>query len=102
MRAAALDAFTLDRGDAAILAHPELEPDIGLRPAAMGDECLLAVDDHTNTAARLAGEQRRYQLNVQRFGATAEPAADIRLHHADPRHVHAEDLREHKMHVVRH
>src|SRR5580700_10594144 len=38
MRAAALDAFTLDGDDAAVLAHAELEPDVGLRPAAMGDE----------------------------------------------------------------
>src|ERR1700747_2690145 len=97
MRAAALDALALDRSDATIFAHPELEPDIGLRPTAMGDERFLAVDHRAHAAMRLAGEQRRDQLDIERFGSAAEAAADIRLDHEDLRHVHAHDLRTHKM-----
>ena len=100
MRAAALVAFALDGGDLAVLAHAELEPDIGLRPAAMGDEGLLAVDHHAHAAAGLAREQRRDQLDVEAFGAAAEAAADMRLDHADARHVHVECLRQHQVDVI--
>ena len=102
MRAAALDAFAFDGGDAAVLAHAELEPDIGFRPAAMGDEGLLAVDHHAHAAAGLARQKRGDQLDIERLGAAAEAAADMRLDHADARHVHAEDLRQHQVHVIRH
>ena len=102
MRAAALVAFALYGGDRAVLAHPELETDVGLRPAAMGDEGLLAVDHHAHAAAGLAREQRGDELDVERLGAAAEAAADMRLDHADARHVHVEDLRQHEMDVVRH
>jgi hypothetical protein len=102
MRTTTLDAFALDSGDAPVLAHPELEPDIGLRPAAMGDERLLAVDHRAHATARLARKQRRDQLDIERLGTAAEAAADIRLDHADPRHVHAENLRQHEVHVIGH
>ena len=102
MGAAALDAFAFDAGDAAVLAHADLEPDVGLRPAAMGDEGLLAVDHHAHAAAGLARQQRGDQLDIERLGAAAEAAADMRLDHADARHVHAEDLRQHQVHVIGH
>ena len=102
MRAAALVAFAFDRGDAAVLAHADLEPDVGLRPAAMGDEGFLAVGDDAHFAARLARQQRGDDLEIQRLGAAAEAAADMRLDHADARHLHAEDLRQHQVHVVGH
>ena len=102
MGAAALDAFAFDAGDAAVLAHADLELDVGLRPAAMGDEGLLAVDHDAHAAADLAGEQRRDQFDIERLGAAAEAAADMRLDHADARHVHVEDLRQHQVHVIRH
>ena len=102
MGAAALDAFAFDAGDGAVLAHADLELDVGLRPAAMGDEGLLAVDHDAHAAADLAGEERRDQLDIERLGAAAETAADMGLDHADARHVHAEDLRQHQVHVVRH
>ena len=102
MRAAALVAFALDGGDLAVLAHAELEADVGLRPAAMGDEGLLAVDHHAHAAAGAAREQRGDQLDVERFRAATEAAADVRLDHADARHVHVEDLRQHQMHVIGH
>src|SRR5579862_4729473 len=51
MGAAALDAFAFDAGDDAVLAHADLELDVGLRPAAMGDEGLLAVDHDAHAAA---------------------------------------------------
>ena len=76
MRAAALDAFAFDRGDAAVLAHADLQADVGLRPAAMGDEGLLAVDHDAHGAAGLARQQRGDQLDVERLGAAAEAAAD--------------------------
>ncbi len=102
MRAAALVTFALDGGDLAVLAHAELEADVGLRPAAMGDEGLLAVDHHAHAAAGPAREQGGDQLDVERFRAAAEAAADVRLDHADARHVHVEDLRQHQMHVIGH
>ena len=86
----------------AVLAHADLEPDVGLGPAAVGDEGLLAVDHDAHAAADLARQQRRDQLDVERLGAAAEAAADMRLDHADARHVHVEDLRQHQVHVVRH
>ena len=102
MGAAALDAFAFDAGDAAVLAHADLEPDVGLRPAAMGDEGLLAIDHDAHAAAGLAREQRGDQFDIERLGAAAETAADMRLDHADARHVHGEDLRQHQVHVIRH
>ena len=48
------------------------------------------------------GKQRGDQLDVERLGAAAEAAADVRLDHADARHVHVEGLRQHQMDVVRH
>jgi len=68
----------------------------------MGDERLFAVDHQPHAAFGLAREQRGDQLDVQRLGAAAEAAADMRLHHADLRHVHGEDLRQHQVHVVGH
>ena len=50
----------------------------------------------------LRASSRGDQLDVERFRAAAEAAADERLHHADARHVHAEDLRQHQVHVVGH
>ena len=100
MRAAALVAIALDRGDAAILAHADLEPDVGLRSPAMGDEGLFARRHHAHGGIGLARQECGDQLDVQRLGATAETAADMRLDHADARHVHAEDLRQHQVHVV--
>ena len=102
MRAAALDAFAFDRGDPAVPAHADLEADVGLGPAAMGDEGLLAVEHDAHGAAGPARQQRGDQLDVERLGAAAEAAADMRLDDADARHVHVEDLRQHQVHVVGH
>ena len=102
MRAAALVAVALDRGDTAVLAHADLELDVGLRPAAMGDEGFLAVGHDAHRAVGLAREQCSDQFDVERLGAAAEAAADMRLDHADARHFHAEDLRQHQVHVVGH
>jgi hypothetical protein len=68
----------------------------------MGDEGLLAIDNEAHAAAGLARQQGRDQFNVEGFGAAAETAADMRLDHANPRHVHAENLRQHQMHVIGH
>ena len=68
----------------------------------MGDEGLLAVDHGAHAAAGLARQQRGDQFDVERLGAAAEAAADMRLDHADARHVHVEDLRQHQVDVVRH
>src|SRR5262249_44934401 len=93
VRAAALIALAFDRGYLSILAYAELEADVGLRPAAVGDEGLLAVDHHAHATLGLARQQRSDQLDVEAFGAAAEAAADMRLDHADARHVHVENLR---------
>ena len=45
-----------------------------------------------HAAARFVRKQRRDQLDIERLGTAAEAATDIRLDHADPRHVHAEYL----------
>ena len=102
MRATALNALAFHAGYAAVLAHADLEPDIGFRPAAMGDEGLLAVDHKPHAAAGLARQQRGDQFHIQSFGAAAEAAADMRLDHPDSRHVHAENLRQHQVHVIGH
>ena len=102
VRAAALDALALHARDLAALRQPDLQADVGLGPAAMGDERVLAVDDHAHGAADPARQQSGDQLHVEALGAAAEAAADERLHHADARHVHAEDLRQHQVHVVGH
>src|SRR6185295_9135214 len=88
MRAAALDALAFDAGYLAVLLQPDLEPDIGFRASAMGDEGLFAIDHEPHAALGLAGEQRRDQLDIERLGAAAEAAADVRFHHTDLRHVH--------------
>ena len=102
MCAAALGALTLDAGDAAVLAQADLESDIGFRAPAVRDEGFLAVDHEAHAAASLAREQRSYQFDVERLGAAAEAATDMRLDHADARHVHAENLRQHEVDVIRH
>ena len=50
----------------------------------------------------LRAKQRGDQLDIERLGAAAKTAADMGLDHADARHVHGEDLRQHQVHVVRH
>ena len=102
MGAAALVAFAFDRGDAAVFAHADLEADVGFRPAAMGDEGFLARRHQPHGAVGLARQQRGDQFDVERLGAAAEAAADMRLDHADARHFHAEHLRQHQVHVVGH
>ena len=102
MRAAALDRLAFDAGDAAILLQADPELDVGLRPAAMGDEGLLAVDHGAHDATGLAGQQCGDQFDIQRLGAAAEAAADMRLDHADARHIHLEDVGQHHVHVIRH
>ncbi len=68
----------------------------------MGDEGLFAIDDEPHAAARLAREQSRDQFDVERLGAAAKAAADMRFDYANPRHVHVENLRQHQVHVIRH
>ena len=100
MGAAALIAFAFDCGDPSVLAQAELEADVGLRPPAMGDESLLAVDHQAHAAAGFAREQCGDQLDVERLGAAAEAAPHMRLDHTDAGHVHVEDLRQHQVHVI--
>ena len=100
VRAAALGALALHRRDAPVSGQADLEADVGLGPAAVGDEGLLARRHDAHGAAGLAREQRRDQLDVEAFRAAAEAAADERLDDADPRHVHVEDLGQHQVHVV--
>src|SRR5450755_120433 len=76
VRAAALDAFAFDASDDTVLAHADLELDVGLRPAAMGDEGFFAADHDAYAAAGLAGEERCDQLDIERLGAAAKTAAD--------------------------
>ena len=68
----------------------------------MGDEGLLAGEYEAHRTPRLAREQGRDELDVERFGAAAEAAADVGLDDADARGVHLQRAREHEVNVVRH
>ena len=100
--AAALDDLAVDRGDFAGALQSDLQPHVGLGPAAVGEKRLLARELELHRAARGAREQRGDDLEVERFRAMAEAAADERLDHADARLVHAEAAGERQMHVVGH
>ena len=82
------------------LAHAELEPDIGLRTRAVGDEGFLAGELHHHFAGAGAGEQRGDDFEIQRFDAGTKPAADERLDHANARGIHFKALGEHEMQVI--
>ena len=101
MRPAALVAFAFDGSDLAVLAHAELEADVGLGPPAMGDESLLPRGHEAHVAAGFACKQCSDQLDVKRFRAAAEAAADMRFDDPDARHVYVENLCQHQMHVIR-
>src|SRR5262249_53324940 len=100
MCAPTLVTIAFDCGDAAIFAHADLERDIGLRAAAVGNESFLTCRYEPHTAVGLAREQRCNQFDVERLRAATEAASDMWLDHADVRHIHAEDLRQHQMDVV--
>ena len=98
--AAALHHLALARRDAAIAPHAELQPDVGLRPRAVGQEGFLARQLHQHLAAGGAGQQRGDDLEIQHLHPRAEPAADERLDHANPRGVHLQATGQHQMQVV--
>ena len=98
--AAALHHLAFAGGHAPILAHAELQPDIGLRTGAMGDEGLFAGELHQHLAGGGAGQQRGDDLEIQRLDARAETAADERLDHADARGIHLQALRQHEVQVI--
>ena len=100
--AGAVHRLALDGGDPAVPGHAELQLDLGLLAAAVGDEGLLAAQHQADRAARLAGEQGRDQLDMQRLGAAAEPAADMGLDHPYVGLLHAERPGQHEVDVVRH
>src|SRR5215510_14787025 len=100
MGAAALVALAFDRRDAPVAAQADLEPYVGFWPAAMGDERFLARRHDAHAAVHLARQKGGDQPDIEGFGATTESAADMRLDHADARHVHVEHARQHEMHVV--
>src|SRR5215831_373866 len=102
MRAAALIALAFDGGDTPVLAHANLELDVGFRPAAMSDESFLAGGDDAHAAVGLARKQRSDQFNIERLGAAAKASTHVWFDHADARHIHAESLRQHQMDVIGH
>ena len=97
-----MDGFALDGGDFPVLRHADPELDRGLLAPAMGDEGLLPAQHQADRAARLAGEQGGDQLDMQRLGAAAEPAADMGLDHADVGLLHAQRPGQHQVDVIRH
>ena len=98
--AAALHHLAFAGGHAPIFVHAELQPDIGLRTGAVGDEGFLAGELHQHLAGGGAGEQRGDDLEIQRLDAGAETAADERLDHADARGIHLQALRQHEVQVI--
>ena len=59
MGAAALVVLQFDAGDLAVLGHADLEPQVGLRPAAMGDEGLLPGSSAAAPCRRSCGRAAR-------------------------------------------
>ena len=100
--AAALMAGAFDSVDAPVGHHADLQRNVRLRAAAVGNEGFFPVDHRAHGAAGLSCEQCRDQFDIERLGAASETATDKWLHHPNVRHVHVEDLRQHKMHVIRH
>ena len=98
--AAALHHLAGAGGDPPVATHAELEQDVGLRAAAVGEEALLARQLHHDRAGRRAREQGGDDLEVQRLDAGAETAADERLDHADAGDVHLQAARQHELEVV--
>ena len=66
----------------------------------MGEEILLAAELHHDLARRRAGEQCRYDLEVQHLDARPEAAAHERLDYPDARGVHIKAACEHEVQVV--
>ena len=98
---AALGHFRIQRRDRAAALQSDLEPDLGVGPAAMGEKHLFARQLQLYGAARGARQGRRDHLEVERLDAVAEAAADERLDDAHLRAVDAERLRQHQVKVVR-
>ena len=100
--AAALHDLAIDGGDLAAALHADLQPDVGGRPAAVGEETFLARELHAHRAAGRARQRGGDHLEVQRLDAMAEAAADEGLDDADARAVHAQHLRQRQVQVVGH
>ncbi len=97
---AALHDFAFAGGHATVLLHPELQVGRRLRPAAMGQEALLAREFHQHLALRCARQQRRYDLEIENLDARTETAADEWLNEPDVRLVHLQAARQHEVQVV--
>ena len=78
----------LARGQAAVIGHPDLDPDVGARGRAGGAEHLLAGHHQLHRMAGLAGQGDRQRLEIDDRLA-AEAAADLRWGDAHARFVDA-------------
>jgi hypothetical protein len=85
---------------AAVAGHAQLDTHLAFRPAAMGEESLLAALQQAHRAARGARQQAADDLEIERFGAMAEAAADEGLDDADVRRLHLHAARQRQVHVV--
>ncbi len=83
--AAALHDLGVHGGDLAVPAHADLQPRVRRRPAAVGEEGLLAREFELDGGPRGARQRRRHHLEIQRLDAVAEAAADEGLHDAHGR-----------------
>ena len=97
-----MDGGAFDGGDGAVLLEADLEAQIGLGPAAVGDEGLLAAGDDADRALGGARQQGADEVDVQGLGARPEAAADVRLDDADARLLHLQGLGQHEVHVIGH
>ncbi len=102
VRAAALHDLAVHGGDLARALHPELQPDVRLGAAAVGEEAVLAGLLHAHGAARRARQGGGHDLEIERLDAVPEAATHEGLHDAHLRAVDAEALRDGEMQVVRH
>jgi hypothetical protein len=86
--AAAHDHFGLAGGELSLCRHAERQRDLGLGPAAVRDQRLLAGKHQCHAPAGALRQKPGDDLEVQRLGARAEPAADEGLDQPDLRRVH--------------
>jgi hypothetical protein len=100
--AASLHHLGLAGGQAAFAGHAQLHADMAFRPAAMGEETFLARHQQAYRATCRARQHGADDLEIQRFGAMAETAADERLDDPYVRRLHLQAARQRQMHVIGH
>ena len=93
MPAAALDGPAVDGGNLAILRHSHADRDRLFGPSPVGDERVFTADHGSHRTPYAPRQHGGDQLDIERLGPRAEPAAEKRLDHANFGFRHFQDLR---------